>query len=305
MKNEPLIITGLGGSGTRALVEILDILDFDFGYDLNRASDNLLFTLLFKLPNHFYKSFDKDSSYIKSLIILNEKLHKSEKLNLIDMQTILKLCLMHAFGFKYYSIGWIYYRIRAINNSTPRKSEFWGWKEPHVGFFISDFQEYYKNGKFIFLIRNGLDMAYSKNDQQFRNYGFYFGLDAKCNTPKNRFEFWYRFNEYVLRILSKKGYNNYKVVYFEKLIKESKESMSEICEFLNIEIGDTVLKNAVEKIKNKGTIGRFKEKDISWVDYDVKVKLSEIGYNYDELQLDIIIYGLINKISEDIINLKQ
>jgi len=46
---EPTIVVGgLGGSGTRLIAEILSALGYDMGLDLNEASDNLAFTLLFK-----------------------------------------------------------------------------------------------------------------------------------------------------------------------------------------------------------------------------------------------------------------
>ena len=46
----PLVIGGLGGSGTRVVADILLAQGWYLGQDLNRAKDNLLFTLLFKRP---------------------------------------------------------------------------------------------------------------------------------------------------------------------------------------------------------------------------------------------------------------
>ena len=46
----PLVIGGLGGSGTRVVAEIVLAQGWYLGQDLNRARDNLLFSLLFKRP---------------------------------------------------------------------------------------------------------------------------------------------------------------------------------------------------------------------------------------------------------------
>ena len=46
----PLVIGGLGGSGTRVVADIVLAQGWYLGQDLNRAKDNLLFTLLFKRP---------------------------------------------------------------------------------------------------------------------------------------------------------------------------------------------------------------------------------------------------------------
>jgi hypothetical protein len=48
--NPPVVIGGLGGSGTRLIAAILQHLEFDMGSDLNRTNDNLAFTLLLKRP---------------------------------------------------------------------------------------------------------------------------------------------------------------------------------------------------------------------------------------------------------------
>ena len=48
MQTPPVAIGGIGGSGTRVVVEILQDLGYYVGDDLNPALDNLLFTLLFK-----------------------------------------------------------------------------------------------------------------------------------------------------------------------------------------------------------------------------------------------------------------
>ena len=44
----PVVIGGVGGSGTRLIAQCLNELGFFLGPDLNEANDNLWFTLLFK-----------------------------------------------------------------------------------------------------------------------------------------------------------------------------------------------------------------------------------------------------------------
>jgi len=52
----PVVVGGLGGSGTRVVAEILIEFGFYLGSDLNAANDNLWFTLLFKRPRWFVGS---------------------------------------------------------------------------------------------------------------------------------------------------------------------------------------------------------------------------------------------------------
>mgnify|MGYP004007565703 CR=1 FL=1 len=48
MGRSPVAIGGIGGSGTRLIASVLRDIGFFLGADLNEASDNLWFTLLFK-----------------------------------------------------------------------------------------------------------------------------------------------------------------------------------------------------------------------------------------------------------------
>ncbi len=54
----PVIIGGVGGSGTRVIAELLSKIGYYIGNDLNNASDNLLYTLIFKRPNWFRKTLE-------------------------------------------------------------------------------------------------------------------------------------------------------------------------------------------------------------------------------------------------------
>ena len=47
----PVVVGGVGGSGTRVIAQLLQSLDFDMGSDLNESLDDLSFTALFKRPS--------------------------------------------------------------------------------------------------------------------------------------------------------------------------------------------------------------------------------------------------------------
>lgn len=53
--SKPIVIGGVGGSGTRVVTAVLQELGVYIGYDLDQAMDNLLFLLLFKRPVWFNK----------------------------------------------------------------------------------------------------------------------------------------------------------------------------------------------------------------------------------------------------------
>jgi len=63
----PIVVGGVGGSGTRVVAEILSKFGFYLGNDLNGASDNLLYTLLFKRPRWFYRNFNNSHEISKGI----------------------------------------------------------------------------------------------------------------------------------------------------------------------------------------------------------------------------------------------
>ena len=64
-RNSPVIIGGIGGSGTRVVAEILMRIGIYLGHTLNASLDNLWFTALFKRLDLFKKEQDERKAEIK------------------------------------------------------------------------------------------------------------------------------------------------------------------------------------------------------------------------------------------------
>ena len=73
----PVIIGGVGGSGTRVVAEIINLLGFYIGDDLNPAKDNLWFLLLFKRPRWFRRArHDKHEIFTGLSLLSKAMLHQ-------------------------------------------------------------------------------------------------------------------------------------------------------------------------------------------------------------------------------------
>ncbi|QGY46567.1 hypothetical protein GM418_23775 [Maribellus comscasis] len=277
---EPIIISGLSGSGTRVVVRILEEVKFSFGYDVNISKDDLSFTLLFKLPKHYFKYFEQQSDYVKKIMSIHNKLLLNKRLNLSDLYQILKLSLLHIIQFRRYKPTWIFSRVKNIffNRISPI-DPIWGWKEPHSVPFLPDIKLFYPNSKFILIIRNGLDMVYSKNDQQFYNYAHYFGLDSRDESPRNRFELWYRFNKYAIEKGKELFKENFLIIYYENIANLNYKTLKKTIEFIGGLDTDEAIKTLKKEISNPGTINRYKDYDQNWISSEILSKLEEIGYS--------------------------
>jgi hypothetical protein len=63
------------------------------------------------------------------------------------------------------------------------KSNHLGMESTSLTIFLHGMHAYYPNANFILVLRNGLDMAYSKQDQQLRYWSTYFQMDSKDLSP--------------------------------------------------------------------------------------------------------------------------
>lgn len=103
----PVVVGGVGGSGTRVIAQILMKMGFFMGSDLNDANDNLWFALLFKRPQWFMKNFDKNESEIfKGLSIFEKVMNGSLELNYDEFRFLMKATLeMTLWGNNYLGDG--------------------------------------------------------------------------------------------------------------------------------------------------------------------------------------------------------
>ncbi len=81
-ENGPVIIGGVGGSGTRVLAEIVAMFGFFMGKDLNSAGDNLTYTLLFKRPAWYVKNAGNTRHLTTGLRIMEKCMLTGDRLSL-------------------------------------------------------------------------------------------------------------------------------------------------------------------------------------------------------------------------------
>jgi len=177
--NSPVIIGGIGGSGTRVLTEILQLFGFFLGKDLNIALDNESFTLLFKHPSWLHQNINNPEiissrlSLFKKAMTCTQPFTKNELQTLDDITRIMAVNGHNLNNNEGYG-EWAYYRKKKIMvESGFREGNYtgWGWKEPNSYLLLDHYPEVFPGFRYIHVIRHGLDMAFSKNQNQLYNWG--------------------------------------------------------------------------------------------------------------------------------------
>jgi len=223
----PVVIGGIGGSGTRVVAEMLAMMGFFLGNDLNSASDNLTYTLLFKRPEWFRKNAHNTRKIFRGLSILEKSLLTGSPLNLPEklfLHRAVRDMSIHGHNKEGEGKGeWAYDRLAAIKKPrTPDMTKYagWGWKEPNSHLMISMMKEYFQGYKYIHTIRHGLDMAFSSNQQQLYNWASLFDVALPGNDadiPRASLKYWIKANQRVCDLVEELGQESVLIINYDAL----------------------------------------------------------------------------------------
>jgi hypothetical protein len=245
----PCVIGGVGGSGTRVVAEILKQMGCYMGSNLNFANDNKGFAELF-FRREWYTNFTR----------MEEELFYSK----------LK-------GFEQAAL-------HSLQCDSP-SSIGWGWKNPPTHIYLDYLSHYFPHLKYILVIRNGLDMAYSNNQNQLHNLGNFFHIDipeSENLLPKASLEYWIKANTRAIELgrnlLGKRFY----VLKYESLCRNPDKEIRRLIDFLNPSLSSiSNIEELCTLVTKPETIGRYKRKDLHVFSEMDMLSVRKLGFSID------------------------
>jgi hypothetical protein len=296
IENPYVVVGGVGGSGTRLISSILASLGLNIGTDLNEAYDNLSFTLLYKdLPT---LTMDKNTFESSYRILANSILGTRDYLTEHDKHRLDKLCEKGRPG---HPRAWLQQRaenIVEINQRGPLENPYlkelpqlpnkplagkWGWKEPNSHILMNRLN---KQTKFIMVVRNGLDMAFSTNQNQLRLWGPTILPEEMLTfdkyghivyTPRVSMKYWTLTHQKIL-LESKKLGENFLMVNFDEMCIHPEKWLQILCDFLKIDSSVIPEIRPLVVYQSDG-IGRFKKQDLSQFDPSDVLFAKQLGFD--------------------------
>lgn len=250
--NNPVVIGGIGGSGTRLIAECLKELGFHLGSDLNEANDNLWFTLLFKRIEILSSSDEEFDELLEILVI------GMTGANDFTRRQVDRINALAAKDRDTLSAAWLRQRSKTLMARRPQMTadSSWGWKEPNSHIILDRLLKRLDNMKYIHVVRNGLDMAFSDNQNQLRLWGSLFLREPFGITPYSSLKYWCIVHRRILA-MGLSMHNNFLFLNYDDFCLNPAKGIRQLCDFLGLEVDDRANK-LVGLIHSPISIGRHK-----------------------------------------------
>lgn len=275
----PVAVGGVGGSGTRVVAHLMQELGFDMGTDLNHSLDDLCFTALFK-RRALWPIEDNIAELVEALPIyltargrptpqtISLERHQERANSLLEK-------LVAEDGWQ--EEGAVTDRqdaLTAMSEGSPR----WGWKEPNTHIVLPFLFQALPHMKYVHVIRNGLDMAYSANQNQLNLWGeVLLGRPVDNRIPSDALDYWCRVHERLLSFLPDAS-ERILIIRFESLLQKPDSVLNTMGEFLDLEITPETLARWQRALSVPATLGRHTEEPSLSIDDGQTELLAQFGY---------------------------
>jgi hypothetical protein len=198
----PLIVGGVGGSGTRLITQLLKTLDLFMGQDLNASEDALAFVSFYeRYINPYLMGESVDYRYLAD-----------------ELLTIM---------------------IRHRSNSANAHSH-WGWKNPRSIYLLPIFDALIPGLHFVHVVRDGVAMSTSDNQTQLDKHGACVLQDDMQALPRNQQSLllWANVNNAAADYGKTMG-ERYFLVRYEDVCENPDKAFSAIADALGIRLPST------------------------------------------------------------------
>jgi hypothetical protein len=140
------------------------------------------------------------------------------------------------------------------------------WKVPGTFFWLRELSAFFPRMQYIHLIRNGLDMAYSGNQNQIGNWAEHLGVEIEyqCDDkvrPRSMLEYWLTANEHALTTGAEYLRERFLLVRFEDLCDSPLGQVQRIMRFLGLQPSSEKLVELVNLVKTPDSLGRYQDFD--------------------------------------------
>jgi hypothetical protein len=262
----PVAVGGVGGSGTRLVAQLLRAAGIRTGDDLNAASDTLWFTLLFKRVEILQCD---DAQFDLLAQVLVDALRGGARIEPAMESMIRSLSREER---PQHSVHWLQQRAESLIAAArqPRSAGNWGWKEPNTHIVIERLWQRLPELRYVHVVRHGMDMAFSRNQNQLRLWGPHVLGEDGPTTPSRSLAYWCRVHRRMLDLLAANSHRMYWLDY-DALCGAPLIEVERLCRFLGCDANLMVpmlgeIRAAEEPRRATAALEGFDADDLAFVD---------------------------------------
>ena len=224
----PIAVGGVGGSGTRVMADLLMGLGVFVGNDLNGSNDNMSWP-----P---FKALVQES----------------------EASPEVKLGIARGY-LDAFREG-----MRRGFAAEGRVATRWGWKVPTTFLHFDFLCDSFPSLRYIHLMRHGLDMVYSRNQNQLRNWGRHLGIRAEEHPPPvASLRYWIAANRFAISECESRLPGRFLLLRFEDLCREPGPTLERVAGFIGATPGAQDLSLLARRVEPPSSLGRYREHDLS------------------------------------------
>lgn len=259
----PLVaIGGVGGSGTRVVAQCLQDMGFFLGSDLNESVDNLWFTLLFKRLEVLCTT---EAEFRTLLEVFLGAMHAQPVDPPERMAWVRSLAardrLLHP-------AAWLTIRADTLLGVRPGQVPARvGWKEPNTHIVLERLAAHLPRLRYIHVMRNGLDMAYSSNQNQPRLWGHVLTGQPYRSGPAYSLKYWRKAHERVFAIGREMG-ERFLLLNFDELCANPVDGVRRMASLAGVQLGDEAVTAIAARVRQPPSLARHRGRWLSRLDPD-------------------------------------
>lgn len=230
----------------------------------------------------------KETKIFKMIAFFERIMISNKRLSIDDFFRIINASIsMSLHGHTADGIGkglWPFKRLkrilleRRIDNTLYHS---WGWKEPNSHIYIEYLPKYFSDMKYIHVIRNGLDMAFSRNRYQLNYWGDLYGVtvtELKDNAlSKALLEYWIKSNERTIQLGQTLLENRFFLLNFDELCLNPGEEICQLIRFLDMDPESVDVDSLTSLVKKPSSTKRYKQHGIEMFDEEQIKAVRNLG----------------------------
>lgn len=267
-------VGGLGGSGTRLIAALLAEFGISIGHDLNESLDNLSYTLLFK--RHDLLALDA-VEIDRDLELFTAANTGARRLGPADHERLRELVRMPRNG---HGEEWLRARAEALAEPPPRlpSSQRWGWKEPNTHVLLPALMRNFPEMRYIHVVRHGLDMAFSSNQNQLRYWADSLVGQPMASGPAQSLAYWCAVQKRARQCGSEMG-GRFLWLNYDQFCLLPEQGLERLRRFLDAP--GPVSDDMRQLVRPPASMGRYRSADCTMFSRRDIEAVAEMGFSVD------------------------